>query len=105
MRDVAIVGVGSTQFGRAQWSLLKMMCEASHDAIEDAGIGERKLDAVYVANMGAPRNNRMAGLSSALVDRMNLYPHTVSETIENGPASGASATRVATNENAVSTRE
>ncbi len=91
MRDVAIVGVGSTQFGRAQWSLLKMMCEASHDAIVDAGVGERKIDAVYVANMGAPRNNRMAGLSSALVDRMNLYPHTVSETIENGPASGASA--------------
>ena len=38
MRDVAIIGVGSTQFGRAQWSLLKMMCEASHEAITDAGI-------------------------------------------------------------------
>ena len=35
-----------------------MMCEASHDAITDAGIGERKIDAVYVANMGAARNNR-----------------------------------------------
>jgi acetyl-CoA C-acetyltransferase len=91
MRDVAIVGVGSTQFGRAQWSLLKMMCEASHDAIVDAGIGERKIDAVYVANMGASRNNRMAGLASGLVDRMNLYPHAAAETIENGPASGASA--------------
>ena len=33
----------------------------------------------------------MAGLSSALVDRLNLYPHAVAETIENGPASGASA--------------
>jgi len=90
MRDVAIIGVGSTQFGRAQWSLLKMMCEASHDAITDAGIGERKLDAVYVANLGAPRNNRMAGLASALVDRLNLFP-AAAETIENGPASGASA--------------
>jgi acetyl-CoA acetyltransferase len=49
MRDVAIVGVGSTQFGRAQWSLLKMMCEASHDAIVDAGIGERKIDAPMLA--------------------------------------------------------
>ena len=79
MRDVAIVGIGTTQFGRAQWSLLKMMCEASHEALTDAGIGDRKIDAVYVANMGAPRNNRMSGLSSALVDRMNLYPHTVAE--------------------------
>lgn len=93
MRDVAIVGMGSTQFGRAQWSLLKMMCEASHEAITDAAIGKRKIDAVYVANMGAPRNNRMAGLASALVDRLNLYPHTMAETIENGPASGASAVK------------
>jgi acetyl-CoA C-acetyltransferase len=92
MRDVAIVGVGSTQFGRAQWSLLKMMCEASHDALVDAGAGERRPDAVYVANMGAPRNNKMAGLASALVDRMNLFP-AGAETIENGPASGASAVK------------
>ncbi|MBI4861103.1 MAG: acetyl-CoA acetyltransferase [Candidatus Riflebacteria bacterium] len=90
MRDVAIVGVGSTQFGRAQWSLLKMMCEASHEAIQDASLGDRKIDAVFVANMGSARNNRMAGLASALVDRMNLYP-AAAETIENGPASGASA--------------
>ncbi len=90
MRDVAIVGAGSTQFGRAQWSLLKMMCEASHEALTDAGIGDRPVDAVYVANMGSARNNRMAGLASALVDRMNLCP-AAAETIENGPASGASA--------------
>jgi acetyl-CoA C-acetyltransferase len=87
---VAIVGAGSTQFGRAQWSLLKMMCEASHEAITDAGIGERKIDAVYVANMGSARNNRQAGIASALVDRLNLYP-AAADTVENGPASGASA--------------
>ena len=92
MRAVAIVGIGSTQFGRAQWSLLKMMCEASHEALADAGAGDRRPDAVYVANMGAPRNNKMAGLASALVDRLNLYP-AGAETIENGPASGASAVK------------
>ena len=92
MRDVAIIGVGSTQFGRAQWSLLKMMAEASHEAITDAGIGDRKIDAVYVANMGAVRNNRQAGIASALVDRLNLYP-AAADTIENGPASGASAVK------------
>lgn len=90
MRDVAIVGVGSTQFGRAQWSLLKMMAEASHEAITDAGMGDHKIDAVYVANMGAARNNRQAGIASALVDRINLYP-AAADTVENGPASGASA--------------
>jgi acetyl-CoA C-acetyltransferase len=92
MRDVAIVGVGSTQFGRAQWSLLKMMCEASHDALTEANIGARKVDAVYVANMGGARNNRQAGVASALVDRLNLYP-AAADTVENGPASGASAVK------------
>jgi acetyl-CoA C-acetyltransferase len=90
MRDVAIVGVGSTQFGRAQWSLLKMMSEASHDAMTDANLGSHKVDAVYVANMGGARNNRQAGVASALVDRLNLYP-AAADTVENGPASGASA--------------
>ncbi len=92
MRDVAIIGAGSTQFGRAQWSLLKMMCEASHEALGDAGIGGRPVDAVIVANMGAARNNRTAGLASALVDRMNLFPASA-ETVENGPASGATAVK------------
>jgi acetyl-CoA C-acetyltransferase len=93
MRDVAIVGVGSTQFGRAQWSLLKMMCEASHEALTDAGLGERKVEAVVVSNMGAVRNNKQAGIASALVDRMNMYP-AAAETVENGPASGASAVKM-----------
>lgn len=92
MREVAIIGAGSTQFGRAQWSLLKMMAEASHEAITDAGIGDRKIDAVYVSNMGSVRNNRQAGIASALVDRLNLYP-AAADAIENGPASGASAVK------------
>jgi acetyl-CoA C-acetyltransferase len=92
MRDVAIIGAGSTQFGRAQWSLLKMMCEASHEAMTDAGIGDRPVDSVVVANMGAARNNRTAGLASALVDRLNLFP-AAAETVENGPASGATAVK------------
>jgi acetyl-CoA acetyltransferase len=68
MRDVAIVGAGSTQFGRAQWSLLKMMAEASNDAVKDAGLGKKKIDAVYVANMGSARNNRRR-VSRRAVDR------------------------------------
>ena len=90
MRSVAIVGIGSTQFGRAQWSLLKLMSEASYEAIQDASLGDHKIDAVYVANMGATRNNKQAGIASALVDRLNLYP-AAADTVENGPASGASA--------------
>ncbi len=90
MRDVAIVGAATTQFGRAQWSLLKLLCEASHGALQDAQVGDRPVDAVYVANMGGAHLNRQAGLASALVDRLNLFP-AAADTVENGPASGASA--------------
>jgi len=61
MRDVAIVGVGSTQFGRAQWSLLRMMCEASHDAIVDAGLGERKIGRVAFRVSRSLRTERSPG--------------------------------------------
>ena len=93
MRDVAIIGAGTTRFGRAQWSLMKLLSEAAHSAITDAGLKDRKaIDAVYVANMGAGKNNRQVGIASALVDRLNLFP-APADTIENGPASGASAVK------------
>jgi acetyl-CoA C-acetyltransferase len=93
MRDVAIVGAATTKFGRAQWSLLKMMSEAAHGAITDAGLkNPKKIGLVYVANMGAGRNNRQLGIASALVDRLNLFP-AAADTVENGPASGASAVK------------
>jgi acetyl-CoA C-acetyltransferase len=92
MRDVAIVGASTTRFGRAQWSLLKLLSEAAHSAITGAGIGVTKVDAVYVANMGSAKNNRQAGIASALVDRLNLFP-AAADTVENGPASGASAVK------------
>ncbi len=93
MRDVAIIGAATTPFGRSQWSLLKLMAEASNGAIQDASLGKHKIDAVFVANMGAARNNRQSGLASALLDRLNLYG-AGAETIENGPASGASAVKI-----------
>lgn len=93
MRDVAIVGAATTQFGRAQWSLLKLAAEAAHGAITDAGVDPKAIDQVFVANMGAGRNNRQLAIASALVDRLNIYP-TPAETVENGPASGASAVKL-----------
>lgn len=92
MRPVAIIGAGTTKFGRSQWSLLKLMAEAAHGALKDGGVKPQDIQAVYVANMGSAHLNRQAGLASAFVDRMNLYP-IPADTIENGPASGASAVK------------
>ena len=91
MRDVAIIGAGMIQFGRRdEDSLLDMMAWARLKALDDAGLGDKGVDALYVANMGSGMIQRQTGLASALVDRLSLLP-AAAESIENGPASGASA--------------
>ncbi len=93
MRDVFIVGCGMTRFGRLEGDLLDLLEQAAVSAIADAGI-EDKIESVFVANMGAGILNHLSGIGSALVDRLSLYPATA-EVIENGPASGGSAVKVA----------
>ncbi len=92
MREVAIIGAGMTKFGRSDIGLLELMSEAALRALDDANLGDLRVDAVYVANMGAARLNRQTAIASALVDRLNLFP-AMAEAVENGPASGASAVK------------
>jgi acetyl-CoA C-acetyltransferase len=90
VRDVVIVGCGMTKFGRREEDLLELLVEASLAAMDDARISQGPLDAIYVANMGAGILSHQTGVASALVDRLNLLP-APADTVENGPASGASA--------------
>jgi acetyl-CoA C-acetyltransferase len=92
MREVAIVGCGMTRFGRRDEDLLGLLTEASLAALDDADRSKGPVDAVYVANMGAGILNHQTGVASALVDHLGLLP-APAESIENGPASGASAVK------------
>lgn len=96
MRQVGIVGVGHTKFGKTSGTFLDMLCEAALLAMDDAGAktGRRNvIDQVFVASMGAGMVNRVSGAASAVVDSLNIRP-AMAETIENGPASGASAVKL-----------
>ena len=88
MRDVYIVGIGITSFTRLEYPLVEIAAYPGLMALRDSGLS--KVDHLYVANMGGGRINGQTGLASALVDHMSLTP-AGAETIENGPASGASA--------------
>ncbi len=91
MRPVAIVGAGMIPFGRRDDdNLMDLLAYASLNALDDAGLGDKGVDSVYVANMGAGMLNHQMSVASALVDRLSLMP-AAAEAIENGPASGASA--------------
>ena len=88
MRDVYVAGVGITTFGRLEYPLTEIAAYPAMMAMRDAGV--TAVEQVYVANMGGSRLNRQTALASAVVDTLSLYP-AGAETIENGPASGASA--------------
>jgi acetyl-CoA C-acetyltransferase len=93
MRDVAIIGAGMVPFGRRdEDSLLDMLAYASLNALDDAGLGDQFVDAVYVSSMGAGILQHQTAVASALVDRLSLLP-AAAETVENGPASGGSAVK------------
>jgi len=93
MRKVAIVGIGHTVFGNlSKFDLVDIMSYASTNALDDAGIRkERKIiDQVFAANVGACLLNGQTGVASSMASRIDLEP-AMAESIENGPASGASA--------------
>jgi acetyl-CoA C-acetyltransferase len=93
MRQVGIVGIGHTVFGNlSEFDLVDIMSFASADALDDADMRkDRKIiDQVFVANVGAGMLNHQTAIASSLVSRIGLEP-AMAETVENGPASGASA--------------
>jgi acetyl-CoA C-acetyltransferase len=80
-------------FGRRdEDSLMDLLAWASLKALDDAGLGEQGVDALYLGNMGGGMIQRQTGLASALADRLNLLP-AAADTVENGPASGGSAVK------------
>lgn len=96
-REVGIVGVGHTRFGRSTVPYVDLCCTAAVEALDDAGVktGEgHGVDQVFLASMGAQMLNRQSGIASGLVDTLDLRP-AMAETVENGPASGASAIKLA----------
>ena len=91
MRDVYVIGIGITSFGRLEYPLVEIAAYPGFMALRECGL--RKVDQLYVANMGSGRINNQTGLASAVVDNLSLTP-AGAETIENGPASGASAVKL-----------
>ncbi len=96
MRSVGIVGVGHTKFGKSNSPFIDMICDAALEAMDDAGAKTGKknvINQVFVGTMGAGMVSRISGIASAVVDTLNIRP-AMAETIENGPASGASAIKL-----------
>ncbi len=94
---VGIVGIGHTRFGNSsEYDLADVMAYAATDALQDAGFLERRkeIDQVIVGNMASGLFNHQSAVASSLISRMDMEP-VPAELVENGPASGASAVKIA----------
>jgi acetyl-CoA C-acetyltransferase/acetyl-CoA acyltransferase len=51
MKRVAVIGVGVTKFGKHERSTAELFAEAALDAIRDAGVSPRAIQAIYFGNV------------------------------------------------------
>ena len=93
MREVAIIGVGFTNFGE-MWdrSFRDIFVEAGMSALEDASIGGEDIDALYVGNMSAGKFVDQEHIGSLIADYAGLASlHVPSVRLEAACASGGVA--------------
>ncbi len=93
MRDVAIIGVGGTEFGEL-WndSLRDLGIRAGLAAMLDAGISSEDIDALYIGNMAAGRFVDQEHIAPLIVDYAGLAGrHIPAIRVEAACASGGVA--------------
>ena len=97
MREVAIIGAGTTQFGELwERSFRDLAVEAGLRAIEDAGISGEEIQALYGGNMSAGRFIEQEHIGALIADYAGLARlHIPSTRAEAACASGALAMHLA----------
>jgi len=95
VRRVAIIGIGSTEFGEL-WdsSFRELGITAGLAAVADANIGAEHIDALYVGNMSAGRFIEQEHIAALIADYSGLArDHIPASRIEAAGASGGLALR------------
>jgi len=96
MREVAIVGAKTTEFGELwEKSLRDIVVEAGIGALEDAGINGEEIDAMYVGNMSGGKFVEQEHLGALIADYSGLAKglNVPSTRVEAACASGGLALR------------
>ncbi len=93
MKPVAVLGVGLTKFGE-HWdaSFSNLFVEAGANALKDAGLDGRDVEAIFVGNMSGGRFIDQEHISSLIADHSGLTP-IPSTRVEAACASGGLALR------------
>ncbi len=95
MRKVAVIGVGCSKFGE-MWdkSFRDLFIEAGIEALEDANVEGREIEAIYVGNMSAGRYIGQEHIAALIADYSGLAEFGIPATrVEAADASGGLALR------------
>ncbi len=97
MRRVTVIGVGCSKFGELwDMSFRDIVLSAGIEALEDANLEGREIDAIYVGNMSGGRYLAQEHISALIADYAGLAElHIPSTRVEAGDASGGLALRQA----------
>jgi len=97
MRKVAVIGVGQSRFGELwDMSFRDIMLEAGVEALEDAGLEGKEIDALFVGNMSAGRYIAQEHVATLIADYAGLAELNIpSVRVEAADASGGLAVRMA----------
>ncbi len=97
MRRVAIIGVGCSRFGELwDMSFRDIVLSAGIEALEDAGLEGREIEAMYIGNMSGGRYLAQEHISALIADYSGLAElHIPATRVEAGDASGGLALREA----------
>ena len=95
MINVSIVGSGQTKFGRHDdYDLRELFAIAAHEAIEEAGLAPKDIEAAFIGNLSADQFNRQTHIAPLLTEYAGMkgIPATKCEA---ACASSATALRAA----------
>lgn len=94
MREVVIIGVGMTRFGKfLEKSLQELGREATWNAIEDANVTVKDIEVVYVGNALAPQLTELKGtIGQHVLTAAGIFGVPVIN-VENACSSGSTALR------------
>lgn len=97
MRRVAVIGVGMSRFGELwNMSFRDIVLEAGLEALEDANLEGREIEAMYVGNMSAGRFIAQEHVSALIADYSGLASINIPAVrVEAGDASGGVALKEA----------
>jgi acetyl-CoA acetyltransferase len=92
MRNVAVVGIGVTKFGKHERTCAELFADAAVDALTDADIRPRQIQGVYVGNVVGEAGERQLHLGPQVTSALGI-PEVAATRFETACASSHAAFR------------